>query len=173
MNILHTKSIKNDFVGVQQFSDAKILLRDVSDPAIHAWIVSLYRRKHPMVTDDDFEALPWPEVVNDVLPVIVDCLQADTAPEDVLIMLFGGNHSTWALQMMVEEGKGEKDHTLLRRSVIRIVQKLSPKIDLVSFFEGLHSFTSSRRCIHTTLWCLEHMRTQVWRRRPTPRLHSH
>lgn len=121
-DVLHACNIKEGFIGCQQFSAAKILLKDVTDPATRAWIISLYRAAHPALTDAQIEALEWPDVVKAVETEILEGLTKDTAPEDVHLLLFGGNHSTWAMQMMYEEGT-LSDPTLLQRSVLAEVGK--------------------------------------------------
>lgn len=117
MDPLHTEDIKDpvNWRGVHQFNPARVLLRDVTDDATRNWIISIYKHHNPGVTDSDIEGMEWPDVVGAALPKVLDAFDKGGAPDNVRLLLFGGNHSTWALQMMVEEGLAEKDPTLLKR----------------------------------------------------------
>jgi hypothetical protein len=133
MDINHATNITTKFIGTSQFSAAKILLRDVNDPATRAWIISLYRAANETLTEAQIEELPWPDVVKAVEQQILDGLMNDTAPEDVLLLLFGGNHSTWALQMMYEEGT-ITNASHLQRHVPAFLSREIPDLFLTGFF---------------------------------------
>jgi hypothetical protein len=117
MDLYHTLDIKDPakWQGVSQFSAAKALLRDVTDNATRSWVFSLYKHNNPGVTDEQIEAMEWPTVMKAVTQPILDGFDSGAAPDDVRLLLFGGNHSTWALQLMIEEGLHKTDPSLLKR----------------------------------------------------------